>query len=65
VIEYGFVMYSVTENVRTNVIGAVEKLLNLEVTAVDIVVDDVHVPDNPADLGRMVPESPDLGHHSS
>jgi uncharacterized alkaline shock family protein YloU len=56
VIEYGFVVYSVTEQVRANVIGAVEKLLNLEVTAVDIVVDDVHVPDNPAssaELGRM------------
>jgi uncharacterized alkaline shock family protein YloU len=46
VIEYGFVVYSVTEAVRAKVIGAVENLLGLEVTAVDIVVDDVHVPDN-------------------
>lgn len=43
VIEYGFVVYSVAEKVRTKVIGAVENLLGLEVTAVDIVVDDVHV----------------------
>jgi uncharacterized alkaline shock family protein YloU len=56
VIEYGFIVYSVTEKVRANVIGAVEKLLNLEVTAVDIVVDDVHVPDilaAPVDLGKV------------
>ncbi|MFG2036687.1 Asp23/Gls24 family envelope stress response protein [Dactylosporangium sp. NPDC048998] len=43
VIEYGFVVYSVAEKVRTKVIGSVENLLGLEVTAVDIVVDDVHV----------------------
>ena len=46
VIEYGFVLYSVAEKVRTKVIGSVEKLLGLEVTAVDIVVDDVHVSDD-------------------
>jgi uncharacterized alkaline shock family protein YloU len=45
VIEYGFVVYSVTEKVRTKVIGAVENLLGLEVTAVDILVDDVHIDD--------------------
>jgi uncharacterized alkaline shock family protein YloU len=44
-IEYGFVVYSVTEKVRAKVIGAIENLLGLEVTAVDIVVDDVHVDD--------------------
>jgi uncharacterized alkaline shock family protein YloU len=45
VIEYGYVVYSVAEKVRTKVIGSVENLLGLEVTAVDIVVDDVHVED--------------------
>ncbi|MEV8513101.1 Asp23/Gls24 family envelope stress response protein [Dactylosporangium sp. NPDC051484] len=45
VIEYGFVVYSVAEKVRTKVIGSVENLLGLEVTAVDIVVDDVHFDD--------------------
>ncbi|MFD0582108.1 Asp23/Gls24 family envelope stress response protein [Dactylosporangium darangshiense] len=45
VIEYGFVVYSVAEKVRTKVISSVENLLGLEVTAVDIVVDDVHVED--------------------
>ena len=45
VIEYGFVLYSVAEKVRSKVISAVENLLGLEVSAVDIVVDDVHVDD--------------------
>ena len=45
VIEYGYVVYSVTDKVRTKVISAVENLLGLEVTECDIVVDDVHVND--------------------
>jgi uncharacterized alkaline shock family protein YloU len=45
VVEYGFVVHSVTERVRANVIGAIENMLGLEVTAVDIVVDDIHVPE--------------------
>jgi len=45
VIEYGFVVHSVTEKVRAKVIGAIENLLGLEVTEVNIVVDDVHVAD--------------------
>ncbi|GAA3277717.1 Asp23/Gls24 family envelope stress response protein [Dactylosporangium vinaceum] len=45
VIEYGYVVYSVAEKVRAQVITSVENLLGLEVTAVDIVVDDVHVDD--------------------
>jgi uncharacterized alkaline shock family protein YloU len=43
VIEYGYVVYSVTEKVRTKVIASVENLLGLEVTGVDIVVDDIHI----------------------
>lgn len=43
VVEYGFVVYSVTEKVRAKVISAIENLLGLEVTTVDILVDDVHV----------------------
>jgi uncharacterized alkaline shock family protein YloU len=45
VIEYGFVVYSVTEKVRASVISKVENLLGLEVTEVNIVVDDVHIDD--------------------
>lgn len=43
VIEFGFVVYSVTEKVREKVISSVENLLGLEVTEVNIVVDDVHI----------------------
>jgi uncharacterized alkaline shock family protein YloU len=43
VLEYGFQVHSVTEKVREKVISAVESLLGLDVTAVDIVVDDIHV----------------------
>jgi uncharacterized alkaline shock family protein YloU len=45
VIEYGFVVYTVAEKVRAKVIGAVENLVGLEVTEVNILVDDVHVPE--------------------
>lgn len=42
VIEYGFAVHSVTEKVRTKVISALENLFGLDVTAVDIVIDDIH-----------------------
>ena len=43
VVEFGFVVHSVTDAVRTKVIGSVENMLGLEVTEVNIRVDDVHV----------------------
>jgi uncharacterized alkaline shock family protein YloU len=43
VIEFGFQVFSVTEKVREKVISSVENLLGLDVTAVDVTVDDVHV----------------------
>jgi uncharacterized alkaline shock family protein YloU len=43
VIEYGFAVHSVTEKVRTKVISALENLFSLDVTAVDIVIDDIHL----------------------
>jgi uncharacterized alkaline shock family protein YloU len=46
VIEYGFVVHSVTEKVRAKVISSVENLLGLDVTEVNIRVDDVHVEDS-------------------
>jgi uncharacterized alkaline shock family protein YloU len=48
VIEFGFQVFSVTEKVREKVISSVENLLGLEVTGVDVTVDDVHVPDDGA-----------------
>ena len=51
VIEFGFQVYSVTEKVREKVISSVENLLGLEVTAVDVTVDDVHI-DEDAPIGN-------------
>jgi uncharacterized alkaline shock family protein YloU len=45
VLEYGFQVFSVTEKAREKVISSVENLLGLDVTNVDITVDDVHVPE--------------------
>ena len=43
VLEYGFVVSSVTDTVRVKTISAVETLLGLDVTNVDILVDDIHI----------------------
>jgi len=43
VVEYGFVIAPVCDQVREKAITAVESLLGLEVTNVDILVDDVHM----------------------
>lgn len=44
VVEYGVKVHPVTAAVRDGVIKAVEEMLDLKVSEVDIVVDDVHVP---------------------
>jgi uncharacterized alkaline shock family protein YloU len=46
VIEFGYVVHSVTDAVRTKVISSVENMLGLEVTEVNIRVTDVNVPEN-------------------
>jgi uncharacterized alkaline shock family protein YloU len=43
VVEFGFVVSSVTDKVREKVISSVEALLQLDVKSVDVVVDDIHV----------------------
>jgi uncharacterized alkaline shock family protein YloU len=53
VIEYGFVVQSVCDAVREKAISAVENLLGLDVTNVDILVDDIHV-DEPGPVGDDV-----------
>ncbi|ALO91285.1 alkaline shock protein 23 [Streptomyces hygroscopicus subsp. limoneus] len=45
VVEYGVSIVDVAGDVRTNVIGAVERMTGLEVVEVNIAVDDVHLPD--------------------
>ncbi|HEU0241684.1 MAG TPA: Asp23/Gls24 family envelope stress response protein [Micromonosporaceae bacterium] len=53
VLEYGFVVSSVTDKVREKAISSVETLLGLDVTNVDILVDDIHV-DNEGRVGDDV-----------
>ncbi|MEU3858262.1 Asp23/Gls24 family envelope stress response protein [Streptomyces sp. NPDC028722] len=45
VVDYGVSIVDVAGDVRTNVIGAVERMTGLEVVEVNIAVDDVHLPD--------------------
>lgn len=45
VVEYGVAIADLAQGVRRNVIGAVERMTGLEVTEVNITVDDVHLPD--------------------
>ncbi|MGW0875689.1 Asp23/Gls24 family envelope stress response protein [Streptomyces sp. NPDC002740] len=46
VVEYGVPIVDVSGDVRSNVIGAVERMTGLEVVEVNIAVDDVHLPDD-------------------
>lgn len=57
VLEYGFVVSSVTDKVREKAISAVERLLGLDVTNVDILVDDIHV-ENEGPVGDDVARAP-------
>ncbi|MFF3203880.1 Asp23/Gls24 family envelope stress response protein [Streptomyces sp. NPDC002962] len=45
VVEYGVSITDVAGDVRSNVIGAVERMTGLEVVEVNIAVGDVHLPD--------------------
>jgi uncharacterized alkaline shock family protein YloU len=49
VVEYGASIVTVSEQIRENVIRAVEHGTGLEVVSVDINVSDVHLPDEDAD----------------
>lgn len=44
VVEYGVVIPDLADAVRRNVIGAVERMCGLEVTEVNISIDDIYVP---------------------
>ena len=56
VIEYGAEIAELSKAVRRNVINSIERMTALEVTEVNIVVDDVHVPgdDEPVDADPRV-----------
>ncbi|MET8338814.1 Asp23/Gls24 family envelope stress response protein [Streptosporangium canum] len=51
VVEYGVAIPDVASAVRRNVIMAVERMTGLEVTEVNIKVDDVHMPGQEKDEG--------------
>ena len=46
VVEYGVSIPDVAATVRANVIGSVERICGLDVTEVNIGIDDVHLPDD-------------------
>ncbi|GAA4083688.1 hypothetical protein GCM10022284_20110 [Streptomyces hundungensis] len=54
VVEYGVSITEVAAEIRLNVIGAVERMTELEVVEVNIAVSDVHLPD---ESESAVPES--------
>lgn len=49
VVDYGVSITDVAQGIRRNVIGAVERMTGLQVTEVNIAVDDVHLPDEQDD----------------
>lgn len=55
VVEYGVSIADLAQGVRRNVISAIERMTGLEVTEVNIAVDDVHLPD---EHDEDQPESP-------
>ncbi|MFJ9038810.1 Asp23/Gls24 family envelope stress response protein [Streptomyces sp. NPDC102406] len=48
-VEYGVLIHELAEEIRANVIQAVETMTGLDVTEININVFDIHVPDDDAD----------------
>ncbi len=46
IVEYGVEIGELTKAIRRNVINSIERMTSLEVTEVNIAVDDVHLPDD-------------------
>jgi len=57
VVEYGVSIVTVSEEIRQNVIRAVEYGTGLEVVSVDVNVSDVHLPDDDIDEQEAKPSS--------
>lgn len=55
VVEYGVAIGDLSQGIRRNVIGAVERMTGLQVTEVNIAVDDVHLPDEQDDTPTEEP----------
>jgi len=46
IVEYGVEIGELTKAIRRNVINSIERMTSLEVTEVNIAVDDIHLPDD-------------------
>lgn len=57
IVEYGVAIADLASSIRRNVISAVERMTGLQVTEVNISVDDIHLPgdDNDDDDGSLAP----------
>lgn len=60
VIEYGSSIVEVSEQIRENVIRAVEHGTGLEVVSVDVAISDVHLPEDDDDSSSVQKSSDDL-----
>jgi uncharacterized alkaline shock family protein YloU len=58
VVEYGVSIGDLSQGIRRNVIDAVERMTGLQVTEVNIAVDDVHLPDEQDDTPDEEPAQP-------
>jgi uncharacterized alkaline shock family protein YloU len=55
VVEYGVSIVDLAQDVRRNVISSIERMTGLQVTEVNIAVDDVHLPDERDDEPEPAP----------
>ena len=58
VVEYGVSIGDLSQGIRRNVISSVERMTGLQVTEVNIAVDDVHLPDEQDDTPAEEPQQP-------
>ena len=63
VVEYGVTIVDLAAGIRRNVISSIESMTGLQVTEVNVAVDDVHLPDE--DSGDDSGDSGDSGERSS
>ncbi|HEX5494733.1 MAG TPA: Asp23/Gls24 family envelope stress response protein [Mycobacteriales bacterium] len=59
VAEYGVALDDLAGAVRRNVIGSVERMTGLEVSEVNVTVDDVHIPGDDRPTARATPDGGD------
>ena len=55
VVEYGVSIVDLAQAIRRNVISSVERMTGLQVTEVNIAVDDIHIPGDGDDEGSQEP----------